>query len=474
MHRNLVGSDAGAHRPGGQEVGAWREFGALLRHWRRRAGLTQAQLGAGVGYDHTAVSKIEHGARRVTPRIAERIDELLGAAGELREACLRAETAALPAIDPFPPGLLRPPLPSHLPSLSLRAPIAAPQPPRRLPDYGLLCPLHDAQGCDVPEERELALLHAEFCAADPAVAPPLDAPTAHALAGRLAAHLRAGESGDRLALALDIERALRAVLARLAVAPASQRRPLARLAAEHAHAAGALRMQDGRGATAMACFDRALTWARLAQDEATQVGTLSDLSTLVRLDGDPGAALGYASEIERAAPGRHWAGAMGGIGRARALALSGDVGGTVREIDRARAHVEHIGARDEVDAPWLTIASMRVRVEAAAAAALRDLAAAVDDPRLARRALEAAETALDLLGPAQLPASRLLFNVRMADCHACAHDPQAAVELLGPTLEAGPEGALPALVGYELRGLRSRLAAHRPQVARRLGELAGL
>ncbi|WP_051838372.1 helix-turn-helix domain-containing protein [Streptomyces sp. NRRL WC-3742] len=473
MHRNLVGSDDRAtHRPGGQETGAWREFGALLRHWRRRAGLTQAQLGAGIGYDHTAVSKIEHGARRVTPRIADRIDQLLGADGELREACLRAESAVLPALDPFAPGLLRPPLPSHL-SL-VPAPAPALLPPRRLPDYGLLCPLHDAEGCDVPEERELAALHLEFCDADPTAAPPLDAATAHALAALLAAHLRAGESGHRTALAVAVERTLRAVLARLAVAPAAQRRPLARLAAEHAHAAGALRMQDGKGATAMACFDRALTWARLAEDEATLVGTLSDLSTLARLDDDPGVALGYAGEIERAAPGRHWASAMGGIGRARALALTGDVRGTVREIDRARAHVEHIGARDEADAPWLTIASMRLRVESAAAAALRDLAAEVDDPRLARRALAAAGTALGLLGPAQLPASRLLFNVRIADCHVCAHDPQTAVELLGPTLEAGPGGPLPALVGYELRGLRARLAVHRPQVARRLGELAGL
>ncbi|WP_307806758.1 helix-turn-helix transcriptional regulator, partial [Streptomyces sp. FH025] len=88
-----------------QDPLAWREFGARLRHWRRRAGLTQAQLGAGIGYDHTAVSKIEHGARRVTLRIAERIDELLGAGGELIAACLRAETAELPQLDPFAPGL---------------------------------------------------------------------------------------------------------------------------------------------------------------------------------------------------------------------------------------------------------------------------------------------------------------------------------------------------------------------------------
>ncbi|MGA5818016.1 helix-turn-helix domain-containing protein [Kitasatospora sp. NPDC094028] len=476
MERNRTGPDPRAPRPGGREADAWREFGALLRHWRRRAGLTQAQLGAGIGYDHTAVSKIEHGARRVTPRIADRIDELLGAGGELRAACLRAETvclraetAGLPVLEPLAPGLLRAPLPDGPlpPAAAAGAGKAAPvRPPGRLPDYGLLCPLHDAEGCDVPEPAEVAALHAEFCAARPGAALPLDADTAHALAARLAAQLRAGETGGRPGLVVAVERTLRAVLARLAVAPAAQRRALARLAAEHAHAAGALRMQDGRNATAMACFDRALGWAELAGDQATSVGTLSDLSTLARLDGDPATALGYAREIARAAPGRHWAGAMGRIGQARAHALTGDVRGTLRHIDRARRHLEHIGARDEADAPWLTIASMRMRVEAAAAAALRDLAAAVDDPRLARCALVAAETALDLLGPAQLPASRLLFTVRVADCHACAHDPQTALDLLGPALEAGPVAGLPALVGYELRGLRERLAAARPQAAR--------
>ncbi|MEU1288617.1 helix-turn-helix transcriptional regulator [Kitasatospora sp. NPDC005856] len=481
MQRNRVAPAVAVPAPSaGRGQDAWREFGARLRHWRRRAGLTQAQLGAGIGYDHTAVSKIEHGARRVTPRVADRIDDLLGAAGELSAACQRAESAELCVLDVFSPALLRPPLPGGA-ALGVPGPLAAGTPlpaaaPLRLPDYGLLCPLHGAEGCAVPEVGELAALHAEFCApeglADPAAGRPLDAVTAHALTGLLAAHLRSGETGDRPGLAAAVERTLRAVLARLAAAPAAQRGPLVRLAAEHAHAAGALRMQDGRNATAMACYDRALTWAGLAVDQATQVGTLSDMSILARLDGDPVAALGYAREIERVAPDRHWAGAMGRISRARAHALTGDVRATVRQIGLARAHLDHIGAQDEVDVPWLSIASMRMRVESAAAAALRDLAAATDDPRLARRALDATETALGLLGPDQLPSSRLLFIVRAADCHVCAHDPATAVELLGPALEATGVTALPALVEYELRGLRDRLAAHAPRAAHRLAEPA--
>ncbi|GAA2810083.1 helix-turn-helix transcriptional regulator [Kitasatospora sp. CM 4170] len=441
----------------------WRAFGARLRHWRRRAGLTQAQLGAAIGYDHTAVSKLEHGTRRAAPRLAARLDDLLAADGDLRAACRRAEEwdREAPAA---PADWARPPLPGTpgagprpRPAPPLVPPPLVVHPPSRLPDYGLLCPLHGADGCAVPAPADAVALHAVFCAADPDTAPPLDADTAHALAGLLAARLRAGETPAVPGTAA-VEETLRAVLRRLArTRSARARRPLARLAAEYAHAAGGLRMQDGRNATAMACFDRALTWAELADDPATQVAALSDMSTLARLDGDPAAALGYAVEIGRAAPGRHWAGAMSQVGRARAYALAGDVRATVRHIARARLHLDHIGEHDESDAPWLSIASMRLRVESGAAAALRDAAVAVDDPRLALRAVDAAGTALRLLAPDQLPTARLLFTIRIADCHLCAHDPRTAAELVGPLLEDA--AALPALVRHELRGLHRRLAA---------------
>ncbi len=466
MHRNRAATTPVEDHP-------WRAFGLRLRQWRRRAGLTQAQLGAEIGYDHTAVSKLEHGTRRTSPRVADRLDDLLCAGGELRTACRLAEegpppTAAAvppaPAPAPTPGDWTRPPLPGPL--VAALAPVLpsvlAAHLPERLPDYGLLCPLHDAAGCAIPGPTDLAGLHTAFRAADPDTAAPLDPDTAHALAGLLAAHLRAGDSPTAPGTAA-VEDTLRVVLRRLAAHPAGpDRRPLARLAGEYAHAAGALRMQDGRNATAMACFTRALGWAELAGDHATQVAALSDMSFLARLDGDPAAALGYAREIARVAPGRHWAGAMGQIAQARAHALTGDVRATVRHLGRSRLHLDHIGVHDESDAAWLSIASMRLRVEAGAAAALRDAAAAVDDPRLARRAVDAAETALALLAPDQLPSARLLFTVRVADCHLLAHDPRAAADLLGPVLAAAGGGAdgLPPLVRRELAGLRRRLAGH--------------
>ncbi|KOV30152.1 hypothetical protein ADK60_16855, partial [Streptomyces sp. XY431] len=60
MHRNRAATTP-------VEDHLWQAFGLRLRQWRRRAGLTQAQLGAEIGYDHTAVSKLEHGTRRTNP-----------------------------------------------------------------------------------------------------------------------------------------------------------------------------------------------------------------------------------------------------------------------------------------------------------------------------------------------------------------------------------------------------------------------
>lgn len=341
-----VGPAAAAPRGGDP----WRCFGARLRHWRRRAGLTQAQLAAAVGYDHTAISKLEHGTRRATVRLADRLDTLLAAGGDLLAACRAAEDGG-PGAPPVPLAPARPPLPGA------SAPVAVPPPalalllPARLPDYGLLCPLHGAAGCEVPPPAAAAALHAAFCAAGDAAPPPLDADTAHALAGMLAVHLRAGEEHPQAGIPL-VEHTLRAIVRRLTLTPADPGRALVRLAGEYAHAAGGLRMRHGRNATAMTCFDRALTWAELAGDRGTQVAALSDMSTLARMDGDPATALGYAREIARVAPGRHWAGAMAQAGQARAHALAGDVRETVRHIARARLHLDHIGEGDETDAPW--------------------------------------------------------------------------------------------------------------------------
>ncbi|GAA2109372.1 helix-turn-helix transcriptional regulator [Kitasatospora saccharophila] len=436
--------------------GSWQEFGALLRHWRRHAGWTQAQLGTAVGYDHTAVSRLEHGARRATPRLVRQIDELLGTGGELTRSYHRAESAEgdRPAL---PPHLLRPPLPATGGPVPT-APVPVDDCPASLPDHDVQCPLHGATGCQPPPPAAALALLAPFCA-DPAA--PLDTDTVHALAAVLGAQLHSADRavGERGPGSV-IEGTLRAVVARLADAPVRHRRVLARLAAEYAHAAGSLRLHGGRPATAMACFDRALGWAALAGDPTTQAAALSDMAVLGLLDDDPAAAGDYAREIRRAAPGRHWSDALATLGEARATALAGDIHATVRHIGRARQHLDRPEDLPDTEArvPWLAPAALRLRIESGSSAALRDLAAATADPRLARHALTAATAALDLLADGQLPVARAMLTVRIADCHLCADDPHTALAALAPLLDT--DGTpLPALVRHELRGLRGRLAA---------------
>ncbi|MFG2825441.1 helix-turn-helix domain-containing protein [Kitasatospora sp. NPDC048365] len=465
----------------GHPAGGWESFGACLRSWRRRAGYTQAQLGAAIGYDHTAVSRLEHGARRATPRLALRLDELLGAGGELADACGAAERIGREGSALAEP-LTRMPLPV---TGGEDGAVGAGFVPRELPEYGLLCPLHGAEGCELPSGEDVLALHAEFCAGSRAG---VDADTVHALAGVLVAWLRAAEptagpprdTPARPTPAAGPERSLegtlRVVLGRLAASGARERGVWAHLAAEYAHAAGTLRMQRGRGATAMVCFDRALGWAELAGDALTQVAALSDMAVLSLLDGDPSAAAGFAREISRVAPGRHWSGALSQLGLARAEAAAGDVRAVVRHVGRARLHLDHLDGVAESAAPWLAAESLRLRVESGAAAALRDVAVLSGDVRFARRALGAAQTALELLGEGQLPSARMMLAVRAADCRLCAGDPAAAVEVLAPVLAEAAGSGLPVLVRHEVRGLRDRLAerAAGPEAAetvRRLGTL---
>jgi transcriptional regulator with XRE-family HTH domain len=58
-------------------------FGHQLRRWRRAAGLTQAELGRRLAYDHSFISRLERGYRWPSRELARRCDELLGTGGEL-------------------------------------------------------------------------------------------------------------------------------------------------------------------------------------------------------------------------------------------------------------------------------------------------------------------------------------------------------------------------------------------------------
>ncbi|MEU9093615.1 helix-turn-helix transcriptional regulator [Streptomyces sp. NPDC048428] len=439
----------------------WRSFGARLRQWRRRAGLTQAQVGARVGYDHTAISKLEHGSRRTSLPLARRLDELLLAEGELLAACEAAEERERAGGRPGTPAAVRRgPLPGEPAGGALLAMLPPGTVlPASLPAYGLVCPVHGRDGCSVPALTDVIALHAAFCALGPETQsrPALDSDTVHALTALLAVCLRADEERAWPGATAVVERTLHAMLRWMALPAASYQRQLAPLAAEYAQSAGCLRLLWGRNGTAMAWLDRSLLWAAMAGHVGTQVAALSDMSTLARLEGDGPSALAYGGAIGQAAAGRHWAGAMSDLYQARGHAVRGDAARTLRHIDRARSQMDRAGERDETEAPWLSVASVRLRVESGAAGALRDLAAATGDRRFALRAVGAARTALGLLPPG-MHSARMLFLARMADAHACAGDPAAAHAVAGPVLDT-TEVNPATLLGQELRGLHARLAA---------------
>ncbi|MFE5093174.1 helix-turn-helix domain-containing protein [Streptomyces sp. NPDC056638] len=454
---------------------AWRAFGTRLRQWRRRAGLTQAQVGARVGYDHTAISKLEHGTRKTPLPLARRLDDLLTAGGDLLDACEAAEAegpggagegsgGARPAATTARTGPL-PGEPAGGALLSMLPPDIVL--PMSLPTYGLVCPVHGRDGCTVPVLADVIALHSAFCALGPATVscPPLDIDTVHALTALLAVCQRADEERAWPGATVVVERTLHAMLRWMALPAAPFQRQLAPLAAEYAQSAGCLRLVWGRNATAMAWLDRSLVWAGLAGHVGTEVAALSDMSTLARLEGDGPSALAYGGAIRQAAAGRHWAGAMSDLYEARGHAVRGDARQTLGHIDRAWSQMDRVGEQDVTEAPWLSVASVRLRVESGAAGALRDLAAATGDRRLALRAVEATRTALGLL-PAGMHSTRMLFLVRMADAHACAQDPLAAIAIAEPVLDT-TEVTASTLLGQELRGLHSRLAdrhGSRPEI----------
>ncbi len=74
----------GTERPGWEEddtAAVVRTVGKLIRLWRERAQMTQAELGAAIGYGLDQVSSVERGRRVPKPEFLVNADEALGAGG---------------------------------------------------------------------------------------------------------------------------------------------------------------------------------------------------------------------------------------------------------------------------------------------------------------------------------------------------------------------------------------------------------
>ncbi|MGA4837698.1 helix-turn-helix domain-containing protein [Streptomyces sp. G45] len=437
----------------------WAEFGRQLRQHRRRAGLTQLQLGRRVGYHHSFISRLESGLREPPFDLVCRLDAVLETGGHL------ATIAATPRQTPRGPDrfLAAPTLFSPIPGVDAPGDDTPLDPrlwPARLPAAGLACPLHGTAGCAVPDQSSVAdLLNGlsrPYAPATERVG--AEAELLHGLTAVLACLIRDGLLHTTDACAATVERLLRGVVRWAEAVNSTGRLPYGqlRLAAEYAQVAGRLRMDRGQSGVAMAWFGHGLRWADAAQDAEARATLLSDMCTLVRLDGDAASMLVYAEAIGAVDPKRRWMTALSDLYQARAYALGHDPDACRRHISMARRRFARLDDRDLLEAPWLSGDEGVVRLESAIGGALRDLAALTEDRALARRAVEATARSYALLPPS-MHTTRLLLTLRLADSWACAGDPAAAVALAEPVAEEAL-GSRELMIAAELRGLHRRLA----------------
>ncbi|MFI6208411.1 helix-turn-helix transcriptional regulator [Streptomyces sp. NPDC051041] len=67
----------------GDSAAVLRTVGKVVKMWRERAGMTQAELGAAIGYSEDQVSSVERGRRAPKAPLLDAADRVLGAGGML-------------------------------------------------------------------------------------------------------------------------------------------------------------------------------------------------------------------------------------------------------------------------------------------------------------------------------------------------------------------------------------------------------
>lgn len=434
-------------------------FAALLRHWRKRTGLSQAQLGARLGYHHSVISRWESGGRVPPLKLVRRLDDLLGTGGALAELVAAAashgtEAGRLLGLAPHAP------LPGGVTADGRGVVLWDVSGwPARLPHYGLRCPLHGGEGCDVPPADQALALYERFTAEPLSF---LDTETVHMLAAQLAVYARLAEERALADICGVIEAALHILTRPLQLVTGDTARPLLHLAATYAGLAAQQRLLRGQHGAAMALYGKGLHWAMLCDDLPLRVALMCDMSSMARLENDGISALAYARALSAVDQDLSWVSALSHLYQARGYGMLGDLGETIRGVGLARAGFARAAQRHELDGTWMSGAQGHVVMEAGAGGALRDAAAAAADRAVARSAIVATGQALAFI-PAQMVPARVQMTLRLADCYACAGEPDAAVAIAAPVLvEAATMTS--ATVMRELHGLRARLASRWPQV----------
>ncbi|MGW0519205.1 helix-turn-helix domain-containing protein [Crossiella sp. NPDC003009] len=394
-------------------------FGRELRRLRERAGLTQAQLAARLGYDHTYLSKLESGARAPRISFAGAADDLLKAGGALLALATHLRSgggaAAVTAPLPCPP------------------PAESPAQPRRsrqveLPAYGVMCPLHSSAGCTVTVPAAgLAEVLQEGTGT-------VGAATVHGFAALLTSYIEADlDSLSAGGLASDAEHALRALIGLVPRARGAVAVGVLKLAAQYANLAGWLRIERGQHGIGMAWLHRSLEWASASGQHGTACEALTNMSMLALIEGDAATALEYGNAAAALGGDRRWIAVEAKLHLARGHALLGDQGEFARQSDQARRAVARLDERDRVEAPWFRDAEGEAWIASHLAGGLRDLAQTTGDRAVAGRAVRFAETSLANV-PARRQGSKLLLTLRLADSHACGGDLDSAVAVARPVI----------------------------------------
>ncbi|MFE1441129.1 helix-turn-helix domain-containing protein [Streptomyces sp. NPDC058739] len=440
---------------GGDAAAPWAEFGQQVKYLRRRAGLTQRQLGERVGYHHSLISRWESGTREPMPGAVDSLERALDADGALSRLVARPPAH----LGPVRQGNLGAGFFSPLPGSVWRHRIPASLGggwPGLLPQG--TCPLHAQGVCDVPPFGELPLLLGRMRAAGTTGAPAAaDPEVLHVLTALLVRCERTAAYSTSSTLLGTVEHVLGDLVAWAGAADAAGRSAAVqlRLAAHFAQLAGRLRMHWGQGALAMAWVCHGLRWAEAGGDVGVQATLMTDQCTLARLDGDGASSLLYARAIGALGAGRGWITTLSHMYQARGHAVLGDGAESRRQEDLSRRRLERLDGRDLAEAPWLAAGQGQLRMEATVAGGLRDLAAVTGDRATARSAARSAARALEQLPDGMLP-TQLLLTVRLADSHACAGDLDAALELAGTVVDQAVS-ARRRTISQELEGLRARL-----------------
>lgn len=436
-----------------RDLRSWVIFGQRLRAWRRERGMTQRQLAALVGYDHSMVSRWESGTREPPPSAVRCLDDALKTDGLLAER-LQDRTGGRHGWSAQQ--VLSPPLPTG--AVSAYGPLEPAGWPALLPLAELTCPLHAGERCAVPD------FHAVFAKVtkgppDSTAFPDRDdADLVHGLTALLECLV----VQNRTDLATDgtewVEKILRSVVSWAESLSAAGRLPRSQLilSAHYAVLAGRLRRQNGQRAAAMAWFHHGTRWAEASGDTPARAMLLGEMSMLARAEKDLASAVSYAQAVGALAPERGWTDTLSQIFQTRAYAVGGDLRESRRHLELARRRFDVLDARDREEQPCLDGAQGVIHIEATAGAALRDLAVRTGDHGLARQAVHATRTALGQL-PEWMHPLRLLLTVRLADSYACAGDPGSAWATATPVLRLAALSPR-TVIAEELRGLSHRLA----------------